>query len=124
MALLTTYSDANKVWRQGESTRTVRTPIIVVGAGFQGWQVEEITTESFSYVGMTKTAAYACAADMVTLYTSTKNWPVWDTEQNAFTVTTVNQCWADVRPVYEGAGSMWRVDVERNEKNVTIAAIV
>lgn len=110
MALLTGYSDTNKELRQSAATRTVRTLASAYGVWY--WHVESITTESFSYVGMTKAAADACAAAMVTAYTKTKSIP--SIQAGEIVTTSVSQCVADIRAV-RTEGNTWQVNVEVNE---------
>ena len=40
------------------------------------WFVETITRESFSYVGMSKASAAACAAELIDTYTKSIQYPV------------------------------------------------
>lgn len=110
MALLTGYSDTNKELRQSAATRTVRTLASAYGVWY--WHVESITTESFSYVGMTKAAADACAAAMVTAYMKTKSIP--SIQAGEIVTTSVSQCVADIRAV-RTEGNTWQVNVEVNE---------
>ena len=77
------------------------------------WFVEAITRESFSYVGMSKASAAACAAELIATYTKTIQHPV--VAQNG-TVTYENKKMtvATVRAVHTG-GAMYQVDVDREE---------
>lgn len=127
MALITSYSDANKERHQLSAERTVRT-LVRLKTSLDGtawamipyWYTETITTERFSYVGMTAAAAEACQAAMVSAWTKTKSIPFIDHEG---TITTELQqviC-ADIRANHTG-GSMWQVDVDVNDTDITIEA--
>jgi len=68
---LTAYGATNKVQHQLSSEREVRTLIRLatsIGSGLAMlpyWYVETITTERFSYVGMTAAAAARCVPSSV-----------------------------------------------------------
>ncbi len=127
MALLTTHGPTNKVQHQLSSEREVRTLIRLatsIGAGVAAmlpyWYVETITTERFSYVGMTKAAATTCQAAMVAAWTKSKYIPLIDQEGNVTTELKQVVC-ADIKSNHM-AGGMWRVDVDVNETDITIEA--
>jgi len=118
MALLTGYASTNKVQNQVSVTREIRTFFETIG--YFWWYVESITTESFSYVGMTKTAATTCQGDMITAYTKSKLIPTVSIVDNQgdVTYTAVTELVADIRTVRDNCG--WRVDVNVNENTKTI----
>ena len=110
MALLTTHSETNKV-RQSLPVTTVTRRLILVGkkAGSESdwavWSVRTTTTERFSYVGMTETAAGACVTAMLTAYTH----------------AVTGEVQADIEAVHVG-GLMWQVNVEsRLETTTTVS---
>ena len=123
---LTAYGATNKVQHQLSSEREVRTLIRLatsIGSGLAMlpyWYVETITTERFSYVGMTAQAAATCQAAMVAAWTKAKYIPLIDQEGNITTELKQVVC-ADIRANHM-AGGMWRVDVDVNETDITIEA--
>jgi len=126
MGLIDQYGPENKQQHQLSAKSEVRTLIRLptpVGSGWAmcpGWYVETITTERFSYVGMTAAAAATCQAAMVTAWTKTKNIPFIDKEGNITTESKRVLC-ADIKSNHMGGG-MWRVDVDVNETDITIEA--
>ena len=127
MALITSYSDANKERHQLSAERSVHTLVRLAThldggawAMLQYWYVETITTERFSYVGMTAAAAEACQAAMVTAWTKTKSIPFIG-EDGTITTESKQVVCADIRANHTGGG-MWQVDVDVNETDITIEA--
>jgi hypothetical protein len=127
MALITSYSDANKERHQLSAERTVRTLVrLATSVGGTAWQmlpywyVETITTERFSYVGMTAAAAATCQAAMVTAWTKSKDIP-FISDDGTITTESKQVVCADIRANHTG-GSMWQVDVDVNETDITIEA--
>lgn len=127
MGLITSHSDANKETHQLPATREVRTLIrLATSVGGTAWQmlpywyVETITTERFSYVGMTAAAAESCQTAMVTAWTKAKDIPLIDNEGNITTESKQVVC-ADIRANHS-AGGMWQVDVDVNDVDVSIEA--
>jgi len=126
MALKESYGPENKQQHQLSAESAVRTLIRLptsVGAGsamLPYWYVETITTERFSYVGMTAAAAATCQAAMVTAWTKAKDIPFIDQEGNITTESKQSLC-ADIKSNHMGGG-MWRVDVDVNETDITIEA--
>lgn len=127
MALLTEYSAANKKTHQLSATRTVRTlvrlPTSLDGTAWAMlpyWYVETITTERFSYVGMTAAAAEACQAAMVTAWTKAKDIP-FIADDGTITTESKQVVCADIR-ANNTEGRMWQVDVDVNETDITIEA--
>ena len=126
MGLITAYGATNKVQHQLSSKREVRTLIHLatsIGSGLAMlpyWYVETITTERFSYVGMTAQAAATCQAAMVAAWTKAKYIPLIDQEGNITTELKQVVC-ADIKS-NRMAGGMWRVDVDVNETDITIEA--
>jgi hypothetical protein len=105
----------NKVVRQLEFTRELRT--LVQSRIGPLWQVESLTTEAFSLVGLTASAASECVAAMKTEYTETLT--IWGIDANGDLISnTQSVVTADIRGYPEGGGAMWRVDVDVN-KNET-----
>jgi len=84
--------------------------------------LEQITRESYAYVGMTAAAAAKCAADMVALYTKNVGKPVVDRWSGAVTYEDVTMCVASVRAVHVG-GRMYNVEIDRNETSYTMTPI-
>ena len=84
--------------------------------------LEQITRESYAYVGMTAEAAAKCAADMVALYTKNVGMPIVDRWTGAVTYEDVTMCVASVRAVHVG-GRMYNVEVDRNEVSYTMTII-
>lgn len=77
------------------------------------WFVEAITRESFSYVGMSKASAAACAAELIATYTKSIQHPVVH-ENGLVTYENKNMTVATVRASHT-AGAMYQVDVDREE---------
>ena len=84
--------------------------------------VEQITRESYAYVGMTAEAAAACAADMVALYTKNVGHPIVNKMTGSVTYAPVAMCVASVRAVHVG-GRMYNVEVDRNEISYTMTKV-
>lgn len=119
MALLTTHGATNKVQNQLSVTREIRTMFNLLWEFW--WYVESITTESFSYVGMTKTAAATCQEAMVEAWTKTKPVPsvtIQNNQATSITYSYISELVADIRTVRDSCG--WRVDVQVNENTKTI----
>lgn len=117
MALLTGWTGKdgysgpdNKQEHQLPATRELFTLVNV--AGVYVWHKEQIDTERFSFVGMTKAAAEACQAAMVTQYTKSKQIPT--ISEGSIVLTWIIQCVADIKAV-RTSGHMWQVDVDVNE---------
>ena len=86
--------------------------------GGRYWLVETITTERFSYVGMTKSAAQACVDELKIAYTKSILIPsVQSTGE--ITYSYVNMCVADIQGNHVG-GLMWDVNVDVNEPSYAI----
>lgn len=77
------------------------------------WFVEAITRESFSYVGMSKASAAACAAELIATYTKSIQYPVVH-QNGCVTYENKNMTVATVRASHT-AGAMYQVDVDREE---------
>jgi hypothetical protein len=127
MALLSTYGNENKEVYELPVTVEIRTLVSIVSMTvYTGvyWynHVEQITRESYAYVGMTAAAAAACAADMVALYTKNVGKPVVDRLTGAVTYEDVVMCVASVRAVHVG-GRMYNVEIDRNETSYTMTMI-
>ncbi len=121
MALITAYGATNKVQNQVSITREMRTFFETIG--YFWWYVEAITTESFSYVGMTKAAATTCQEAMITAWTKTKTVPSVSIANNQGTVTysAITELVADIRTIRDNCG--WRVDVNVNDNVKTIVPV-
>ena len=127
MALLDTYGPGNKEVYELPVTVSISTRVhiwsMTVYTGFYTYDhLEEITRESYAYVGMTAAAAAACAADMVALYTKNVGKPIVDRWTGAVTYEDVTMCVASVRAVYVG-GRMSYVDIVFNVASYTMAMI-
>lgn len=122
MGLVTAYSDANKERHQLEATVTVRSVFYVPAIATYYWYVETITTDSFSYVGMTEAAAANCVTAMKSTYTKNVVTAVVNQQTGEVSTTTKNMCVADIKAVPEG-GLMWRVDVDVREVATSIESM-
>jgi len=121
MALLTTHGPTTKVQHQISIARANRT---LFYCWELYWYVETITTESFSYVGMTAQAAATCQAAMVAAYTKSKIIPSVSIVNNQGTVTysAITELVADIRTIRDNCG--WRVDVNVNDNVKTIEPLI
>ena len=127
MALLDTYGPGNKEVYELPVTVSISTRVhiwsMTVYTGIYTYDhLEEITRESYAYVGMTAAAAAACAADMVALYTKNVGKPIVDRWTGAVTYEDVAMCVASVRAVHVG-GRMYNVEIDRNETSYTMTRI-
>ena len=127
MALLDTYGPNNKEVYELPVTVSISTRVYVMSmtayTGIYTYNhVEEITRESYAYVGMTAAAAAACAAEMVALYTKPVGKPIVDRWTGAVTYEDVVMCVASVRAVHVG-GRMYNVEIDRNETSYTMTRI-
>ena len=127
MALLDTYGPDNKEVYELPVTVSISTRVHVMSmTAYTGVytynHVEEITRESYAYVGMTAAAAAACAAEMVAAYTKPVGKPIVDRMTGAVTYEDVLMCVASVRAVHVG-GRMYNVEVDRNETSYTMTRI-
>lgn len=105
MALLTTYTDANKVWEEAE--KTVITQVILQWGDIPRNLNRETTTGRFRYVGMDYATAVACQDAMIEAYAP------------AFPASDLYTSSADVRACPVG-GSMWEVSVSYMTSNVVV----
>jgi len=124
MALLDTYGHDNKEVYELPVTVSISTRVYVMSmtayTGIYTYNhVEEITRESYAYVGMTAAAAAACAADMVALYTKNVGFPIVNRMTGAVTYEDKTMCVASVRAVHVG-GRMYNVEIDRNETSYTM----
>lgn len=115
MGLINQYGPTNKQQHTLPFTREVRTSFSVLFIWY--WLVETITTERFSYVGMTQSAAQACVDELKIAYTKTIQIPSVQAEEIVY--STTNMCVADIQGVHVG-GLMWDVIVDVNEPSYTI----
>lgn len=127
MALLDTYGPDNKEVYELPVTVSIRTLVSIwsmtVYTGIFTYEhVEQITRESYAYVGMTAEAAAACAADMVALYTKNVGHPIVNRATGAVTYEDVAMCVASVRAVHVG-GRMYNVEIDRNETSYTMTMV-
>lgn len=131
MALLTTYSDANKVEESTLSIGYTRckiygswssTSLSATTTHTQAWEYTRRASQSYRYVGMTKSAAETCAAAMVTKYTRSTMVSEWDTTEGSATfgqfkaVAGGDIPMADVTTQHNGGG-MWSVVVNLHEED-------
>lgn len=114
--------EANAAFRQVHELPTtveLRTYVRVfatisgITAHWPFWFVETITRESFSYVGMSKASAAACAAELIATYTKSILYPVVH-KNGHVTYEPKNMTVATVRASHT-AGAMYQVDVDREE---------
>ena len=127
MALLSTYGPGNKEVYELPVTVSISTIVriwsMTAYTGVYTYEhLEQITRESYAYVGMTAEAAAKCAADMVALYTKNVGKPVVDNVTGAVTYEDVEMCVASVRAVHVG-GRMYNVEIDRNETSYTMTMI-
>ena len=127
MALLDTYGPGNKEVYELPVTVSILTSVYVISisahTGVYFYEhLEEITRESYAYVGMTAAAAAACAADMVALYTKNVGKPIVNRVTGAVVYEDVTMCVASVRAVHVG-GRMYNVEIDRNETSYTMTRI-
>lgn len=104
------------------AVKTVKTLFYIPVVATYYWFVETITTESFSYVGMTEAAATSCAAAMVTAYTENVVTATVDQTDGTISTTTKSICTADIRALHD-MGLMWHVDVDVNKVATTVEAL-
>lgn len=107
---------------QLSTVKTVKTLFYVPVVATYYWFVETITTESFSYVGMTEAAATSCAAAMVTAYTENVVTATVDQSTGTISTTTKSICTADIRAIHD-LGLMWHVDVDINKVATAVEAL-
>ena len=127
MALLDTYGNENKEVYELPVTVSISTRVYVMSmtayTGIYTYNhLEEITRESYAYVGMTAAAAAACAAAMVAQYTKNVGFPIVDRWTGAVTYEDKTMCVASVRAVHVG-GRMYNVVIDRNETSYTMTMI-
>ena len=128
MALLDTYGNENKEVYALPVTVSISTRVYVMSmtayTGIYTYNhLEEITRESYAYVGMTAAAAAACAAAMVAQYTKNVGFPIVDRWTGAVTYEDKTMCVASVRAVHVG-GRMYNVEIDRNETSYTMTRIL
>lgn len=127
MALLSTYGPGNKEVYELPVTVSISTRVSIMSisahTGIYTYDhLEEITRESYAYVGMTAAAAAVCAEDMVALHTKNVGLPNVDRVTGAVTYADVEMCVASVRAVHVG-GRMYNVEIDRNEVSYTMTMI-
>lgn len=120
MALLSSYSDANKVILSENKPAVVKTLVWLNGYG-RAWNVETIERQSYEYVGMTKAAADTCADEMVTLWTLTMTDYYVDAGGSIQTATS-NRLVADIAVVPQG-GLMYKVTIDVNKVSNVVSAL-
>lgn len=118
MALFNSWGPENKDQKALPGVRSTRTAVIIsYPSNVYAWLVDTIETETFWYVGMTKSAAEACMAAMRQEWTKTKTVP--SIGQGGLAYVSITECVADIRGVPDGGG-MWHVEVDVNDKTTTI----
>jgi Tfp pilus assembly protein PilV len=127
MALRDTYGPNNKEVYELPVTVSISTRVSIMSisahTGIYTYDhLEQITRESYAYVGMTAAAAAACAADMVALYTKNVGKPIVDRVTGAVVYEDVTMCVASVRAVHVG-GRMYKVEIDRNEPSYTMTMV-
>ena len=126
MALLDTYGNENKEVYELPVTVSILTYVSIMSmaytAVFTYALLEQITRESYAYVGMTAAAAAACAAEMVAQYTKNVGIPTVDRLTGAVNYEDKIMCVASVRAVHVG-GRMYNVEIDRNETSYTMTMI-
>jgi hypothetical protein len=126
MALLTSYSSANKQVYELPTTTKTSTPVIMwtrIGTDNFGnapfAMVEEFTHESYAYVGMDAATAATCAAALIASYTKVIDVPILNPTTGAITYEEKSMLVASVRAVWV-VGGMFNVEVERNEPSYSL----
>ena len=127
MALLSTYGPGNKEVYELPVTFSIKTRVSIMSisahTGIYTYDhLEEITRESYAYVGMTAAAAATCAESMVAMYTKNVGLPCVDRVTGAVTYEDVSMCVASVKAVHVG-GRMYNVEVDRNEISYTMTKV-
>lgn len=120
MALLTGYSDTNKVIKIENKPAVVKTLVWLNGYG-RAWNVETIERQSYEYVGMTKAAADTCASAMVTAWTVTMT-DYYVDGAGAIQTATSNRLVADIAVEPQG-GLMYKVTVDVNKVSNVVSAL-
>ena len=128
MALLDTYGPDNKEVYELPVTVSILTRVNIMSmTAYTGvysyYHLEEITRESYAYVGMTEAAAAACAEAMVALYTKNVGLPCVDRWSGGVVYEDKTMCVASVRAVHVG-GRMYNVEIDRNETSYTMTRIL
>lgn len=116
MSGLSTYSDLNKHTSQGLTT-VFQTVYDTTTQAAPFYQYTRIRTKRYSYTGMTKAAAYQCAADKVALYTRLyRNWRFYNGSWRQILTQDgiYKDLVADVVPVHTAA-DLWEVQISVNE---------
>ena len=120
MALLTTYTDANKVVTSIKSDEVNKTMKWLNGYG-NAWVVETVKRESFYYTGMDYATALACKAAMELAWTKDiTDWTINDA--GSLSDATSNKLVANIEVSNEG-GNMWRCSVDVNWVTKTVTPI-
>ena len=119
MALLSTYGNENKEVYDLPVTVSISTRVY---GTYTYDHEEQITRESYAYVGMTAAAAATCAEAMVAMYTKNVGRPIVNRWSGSVTYEDVVMCVASVRAVHVG-GRMYNVEIDRNETSYTMTRV-
>lgn len=115
--MLSTYTSANRVVSVGLLTQYRR----VYDADSYDqpfWQYTRIRTKAYSYVGLSESAAKACAEAMQAYYTRT--FPMYEWKFGRWQVkagASYQDCVAEVGYQHD-EGHLWHVDVQVNEQAI------
>lgn len=123
MSGLSSYSDLNKHTSQGLTT-VYLTRHDMTSQSHEFWQYTRVRTKRYSYTGMTKAAAYACADAKIALYMRTyRYWSYYNgrwrmnlTQDGIYTDLV-----ADIAVVHTG-GDLWEVQISVDETAVIYMA--
>ena len=126
MGLLDTYTSANRVVDTALAVNYARRIVFgtwvyvslnVTTTYTQAWEYTRTATKTFRYVGMDKTTAESCAADLRALFTRSTKTTVWNGNTGAFDTGDAGDIlMADIVCQHE-AGGMWTVTVSVNEQD-------
>lgn len=111
MALLTTYTDDNKVVTSIRSDEVNKVRKWLNGYG-NAWAVETVKRQSYYYTGMSYATAIACKVAMELEWTkSFEDWSISDAGVMTSAIST--KLVANIEVSNEG-GNMWRCSVDVN----------
>lgn len=127
MALITDYSDANKIEKYGRVVTYEAEPVVysnrVLDPKIIYWKAKRTSRTRFEYVGMTRTAAEECRAAMVEKYT--RSYMAWEAKTKEYdedypdvfiNELHVVKCGAGIEPRLI-SGDNWGVDCNIDEQD-------
>lgn len=134
MALLNDCTAANRVIHSGKTVSYSRR--VVYGSwsyasgtsiitNSRAWEYHRYCSLSYSYVGLTKDAAFSFAASKITLYMRDTNYSEWDSTSGVFTVKEGGSVlMAEITPRHT-QGDMWQLDicVREDDSRMTLGVV-